>query len=123
MARQLKPYLTAIPRVKAGMPVRWLLNQGLIIGDALDYGCGHGKCAEIMGADKYDPYHYRVKPPKDEYDTITCNYVLNVLSEEEGELVINKIKGYLKEDGIAYISVRRDVDKEVYTSKKTTQVE
>ena len=121
MGRILKPYLTAISRKKESTPVRWLIDQGLIVGDVLDYGCGHGKCAEVMGADKYDPYHHRVKLTK-KYDTITCNYVLNVITPEEGELVIEKIKNLLNDDGTAYITVRRDVKGEVKTVKNTRQI-
>lgn len=120
MARQLKPYMTAISRTEPSEPVRWLVENGYIEGEVLDYGCGKGKCAEFMGADKYDPYHYRRKIEK-KYDTITCNYVLNVITEEESEMVLEKIKKLLKPDGVGYITVRRDVKGEVYTVKKTRQ--
>jgi hypothetical protein len=62
--------------------MRFLNSLGLLRGKMLDYGCGRGFDAEYYGMDKYDP-HYAPEFPKIKFDTITCNYVLNVVDAVE----------------------------------------
>jgi len=94
------------------------MNGGLI---GLDYGCGRGFDADHYGLDKYDPHWFNNEPLLSSYDFITCNYVLNVLSTDGQAEVLGKINDLLSEDGIAYISVRRDIDSPTVTVKNTYQ--
>lgn len=98
---------TAIKRNKLSAPVNYLVQNELIKGQALDFGCGKGYDCDTLGIDGYDIY-YRPEYPVKKYDTIVCNYVLNVLPEECWDDVIEQILSLLKDDGIAYISVRND---------------
>ncbi len=119
--RENKAHLTAITRKTLSLPTAWLLEQGRITGEALDYGCGRGYDADFLGMDKYDP-HYAPEMPTAQYDTVICNYVLNVIPEELDRIdVVNRIRHYLKPGGVAYISVRNDSFTEGYTSKGTWQ--
>lgn len=102
---------TAMSRKKPSAPVRFLMRHGYIRGRVLDYGCGKGTDADAMNADGYDPeYQPDRQGLRPEYDTITCNYVLNVLPPEEREKVMEDIKRMLAPGGKAYITVRRDID-------------
>ena len=56
-----------------------------------------------------------------EFDTIYCIYVLNVLSNDKVQLVLNEIKQHLTTNGAAYLAVRRDLKEEGITSKGTEQ--
>ena len=117
----MKPHKTAITRSKLPVPTRDLLVQGCLKGDVLDFGCG--KCHEInnshFSCDGYDPYFRPIFPNK-KYDTIVCNYVLNVVPPETQSKILDEIRGLLKPNGVAYVSVRRDI-KENYTTKDTEQ--
>ena len=88
--------------------MRFLQSIKAIQGRALDYGCGKGQCADKLEMNKFDP-HFMPEEPTGKFDTITNNYVLNVIeSKEERNKVLNKIKSLLTESGTAYISVRND---------------
>lgn len=101
--------------------MRYLNSRGLIRGwDILDYGCGRGFDAKQFSMDKYDPYFFPDKPKK-MYDLIVCHFVLNVVEEQEAKEILLDIKSMLVLGGCAYITVRRDVKKEGYTSKGTYQ--
>ncbi len=119
-----KAHLTAISRKSPSVPMRNLDKKGLLIGNMLDYGCGRGFDANHFNMDGYDP-HYSPDEPTGLYDTITCNYVLNVVHEDQGQEILSKINNLLKDEGKAYITVRRDIEKnlgkEGYTSKGTFQ--
>jgi len=111
---------TAIRRSKVSAPTKWLKNKELIIGRWLDYGCGYGYDADHLEGCKYDP-HYFPTLPIGKFDTIICNYVLNVIPEEGRQEVVEHIYNLLKKGGKAYISVRRDIDKPTTTMKNTFQ--
>lgn len=125
MVMQNKSHLTAITRNKPSSPTRYLIGKDLLQGNILDFGCGKGfdvsylreKGFEITG---YDPYFFPNKP-SGLYDTIICHYVINVLEKEKESEVLNEISNYLKENGTAFITVRRDIKNEVHTSKGTYQ--
>ena len=99
---------TAMKRQKVSAPVRWLQQKELLKGRILDYGSGRSFDADALSSDRYDPYWHPVKPTG-KYDTIICNYVLNVVGEEVQGVIIKDIRNLLKKDGIAYVSVRRDI--------------
>lgn len=121
-------HLTAIARSKMSAPMANLLKLDLLCGDILDFGCGRGSDVELVRpvadgkVEGYDPYH-RPTTPNGLFDTITCNFVLNVIpDEDERALVVLQILSLLKIGGSAYITVRDDKKSlKGWTSKKTWQ--
>jgi hypothetical protein len=99
-----------------------LHSQGLLTGRVLDYGCGRGFDCDYLGFDGFDP-HYRPTPPVGPYDTIVCNYVLNVIKDDEDRrAVLKAIVGLLSFSGFAYVTVRRGKATRVgHTSRGTWQ--
>ncbi|QHG15988.1 HIT family protein [Nostoc sp. ATCC 53789] len=121
-------HLTAIERNYLSFPAQFLLNQNLLQGKILDFGCGLGNDVKILrqkGCDitGYDPYYFP-EYPENKFDTIICFYVLNVLFTEEQTNVLMEISHLLKPGGKAYYAVRRDIKKEGfrehYVHKKPT---
>jgi len=107
----MNAHKTAISRKGPSAPMKWLDKHGLLVGEMLDFGCGKGADADAYCMDRYDPYYQPVVPGM-LYDTITCNYVLNVIeSEAERLTVIANLLALLTDDGVAYITVRNDKDK------------
>ena len=104
----MNAHKTAIKRNGLSGPAKYLVQNGLIDCWDLDFGSGHGMDAHILYLDAYDPY-YSPEFPTKKYDTIMCNYVLNVIeSPEERQNVIDTIKGLLRPRGVAFLSVRND---------------
>ena len=102
---------TAISRISPSAPTTWLAAQGLLNGRVLDYGCGRGFDCAHYGFIGYDPF-WRVEDPGDNFDTIICQYVLNVLRDPiERQAVVDDVMCRLGPDGIAYFVVRRDLKK------------
>lgn len=124
-----KSYLTAIARKNISAPAKYLLNNGFVSGEVLDYGCGRGMDAAVLKrkgfkVQQYDPYHYLYSPPiikSSSYDTILCTYVLNVVDRETRISIIGDVKRLLKSGGKAYFSVRRDIKEEGWTRRGTYQ--
>ena len=102
-------FKTAITRNRPSLPARYLKSQGLLKGKMLDYGCGKGLDAKCYDMDKYDPYYAPKRNQRGKYDIITCTYVLCVLSKSKQKMVIENIRNLLRKNGVAYISVRRDL--------------
>ena len=110
------PYLTAIKRTDLSVPTRYLLGKGLLKGRILDFGCGFGydtdelkrQGLDIVGYD----YYYRPDYPTGQFDTIICNYVLNVLEPYAQAEVLMNVSNLLKPTGTAYYAVRRDLEEE-----------
>ena len=77
------PYLTAIKRMELSVPTRYLLQHDLLKGKILDFGCGFGFDTDDLKRQGFDivgyDYYYRPDYPEGKFDTIICNYVLNVL--------------------------------------------
>ena len=114
---------TAITRKKFSLPFLYLVEHrfiDLLNDDILDYGCGKGYDAITGMLRKYDP-HFFPKMPKGQFDVVICSYVLNVLPKEKEAEVIRDIKKKLKKGGRAYITVRRNLKKDGYTSTGTYQ--
>lgn len=89
-------------------PMLHLATDGRIVGKALDYGAGRGYDAETYDMEKYDP-HFQPDMPDGLFDTITLNYVLNVIESEEERLrVLSDIQKRLTRGGKAYLTVRND---------------
>lgn len=113
---------TAISRNRLSAPARFLKNTGLLKGRLLDYGCGKGYDTKELGATGYDPNNPEYsKLPMLEYDTIMCNYVLNVVDKPMELGILDRLAYNLKENGIAYITVRRDVKQDGLTKRGTYQ--
>lgn len=113
---------TAIKRSKPSAPLSYLLSEGLLSGDLLDYGCGRGDDLRFLqrnnyAADGYDPHWGPLKLRSKVYDTILCTYVLNVLPEKEMRAVIKDIGSRLTPGGTAFLTVRRDVATDGETSR------
>lgn len=115
-----KAYKTAITRRGISPPMKYLVRNELIVGSALDYGCGKGQCAIELEMDKYDP-HFWPDEPRQKYDTVTCHYVLNVIDKAEQKKVLESILSLLNPKGRAYITVRRDIKTVGFTSRGTYQ--
>lgn len=115
-----KSWKTAIHRTKLSRPMGELDTRNLLIGRVLDFGCGHGFDANYLRINGYDPYH-RPRLGRGKYDVITCNYVLNVISARERKQVLSHIKSLLRKNGIAYITLRRDIKKDYVTKRGTKQ--
>lgn len=114
--------LTAKERTKLSFPSQWLLNNNKLHGDILDFGCGFGYDVFDLGnkgyrVDGYDKFHKPEYPTK-KYDTIICNYVLNVLQPDEQPEVLMAISELLKAEGKAYFTVRRDLTYEGFRTHK-----
>ena len=120
MYKNIKKHLTARVRFRPSAPLQRLKFKNMIKGKTLDFGCGRGFDAKYLECDKYDP-HYQPVWPQDTYDTILCTYVLNVLEPNEEGYILNDIRELLNEDGVAYITVRRDVKNEGYNFRGTYQ--
>lgn len=104
----MSSWKTAISRKKPSAPMRRLDRDNRLVGRVLDYGCGKGYDADYYNTDSYDP-HYQPVMPKGKFDTIVCNFVLNVIeSAEEREAVLSDIRARLGDNGHAYVSVRTD---------------
>jgi len=108
-------HLTAKERDKVSYPTRKLYNMGALEGEVLDFGSGFGKDVEFLQSKgitctAYDPHHAPEYPDKT-FDTILCNYVLNVLLPKEQAEVLMSVSELLKPTGKAYFTVRRDLKK------------
>ena len=121
MSNEDKSYKTAITRTKPSAPTKWLKKNGYLRGKILDYGCGKGFDCTWLECDGYDPY-YKPETPTGKYDTILCNYVLNVISScEVRQQVLDIIQNLLALDGTAYVAVRRGSGLNGYTKICTYQ--
>ena len=119
-----KSHLTAIVRDKLSLPMQYLTENGKLdkYTKSLDYGCGKAFDALFLRMCKYDKYFYP-SIPDDKFDVITCNYVLNVIDNaKETVEALDTIRGLLAENGVAFISVRRDkANYGEYTKRGTFQ--
>ena len=110
------PYLTAIKRTNLSVPTRFLKDNNLLKGRILDFGCGYGFDSDELHRQGYDitGYDYYDRPdfPEGKFDTIICNYVLNVLEPYAQAEVMMNVTNLLKPDGTAYFAVRRDLKEE-----------
>ena len=116
-----KSYLTAISRKKLSAPMKWLYTHALL-QPRLDYGCGKGSDANIMGLLKYDPHYFPQRFGRN-FNLITCIYVLNVLLPAEQVKVVQEVEDLLAPGGVAYFAVRRDVSPQGWTKRGTWQCE
>ena len=104
------PYLTAIKRTSLSVPTRYLLQHNLLKGRILDFGCGYGFDTDELRRQGYDivgyDYYYRPEYPDGKFDTILCNYVLNVLEPYAQAEVMMNVTNLLSPTGTAFFAVR-----------------
>jgi len=118
-------HLTIKDRKFPSFPTKQLFLRDQIRGRVLDFGCGTGvdvdflrsKDFEVVG---YDP-NYAPEIPDGKFDTILCNYVLNVLLPEEQVQVLMAVAELLNPTGKAYFAVRRDITRSGF--RKHTKLE
>ncbi len=110
------PHMTAIERTSMSFPTRWLKQNNLLKGEILDFGCGFGFDTDELKTQRFDivgyDKHYKPEYPEKRFDTIICNYVLNVLEPNEQAEVLMSVAELLKPTGKAYFAVRRDLKSE-----------
>lgn len=115
---------TTISRIRLSAPARWLFTNGHMKGTILDYGCGKGDIfrhwLSRTHGDQYDPNFFPEKP-SGTFNTVYCGFVMNVLSLDKRNAVLEDIKTFLASDGVAYLAVRRDIKKEGLTLSGTEQ--
>ena len=109
-------HLTAKERKFLSFPAQLLLEQNLLIGKILDFGCGLGNDVKVLqqkGFDVrgYDPYYFP-EYPQEKFDTILCFYVLNVLFDAVQTEVLMQVSHLLQSGGKAYYAVRRGLKRE-----------
>ena len=100
--REYNPFKkTAMSRRSLSVPMRELMNLGLLYGSILDYGAGHGfdvnflsyLGVDVVGYDKYNPEYKDESLLDKKYDVVCCLYVLNVIRDlEEHQQVIDKLR-------------------------------
>lgn len=67
----------------------------------------------------YDPYYLPDEGALElGYDTIVCNYVLNVVDKEEQEEILKQLDELLLPGGRIYVAVRMDVKKDTATQRR-----
>jgi len=110
------PYLTAIKRTDLSVPTRYLLKYNLLKERILDFGCGFGFDTVELKRQGYDitgyDYYYCSDYPEGKFDTIICNYVLNVLEPYAQAEVMMNVTNLLTPTGTAFFAVRRDLMEE-----------
>ena len=110
---------TAITRRAPSKPMQYLYSLAYLThendhwGRTLDYGSGRGFDADYFNMERYDPNFAPEKPSKG-FDVITCNYVLNVVDKVTQRAIVDEIEALLNDGGIAFISVRRDLKKDMH---------
>lgn len=122
---EIQTWRTAIKRNRLSKPVQ--IYKDKIISKSLDMGCGHGQDVQILQSEGYDILGYDKYFQQDTmilkentYDTVICNYVLNVIPYiDERLMVLHDINDLLKDTGKAYITVRPK--REEYTLKHKTE--
>lgn len=101
--QKLAGHNTAINRVRMSTPMNWYQENNLLKGDVLDYGAG----MDMHDFERFDPVYdpdYKILHQK--YDTVTCNYVINVIPLEHNRFeLIRVLQTLLKDSGSAYISI------------------
>lgn len=109
---------TAISRNKHSKPYKHMIENNIIHEGMkiLDFGCGRGFDVEALKGQGYNIYGYDKFQPlwddkdvihyNNKYDLITCNYVMNVIEEEnERWYLLETMKGLSNR---VILSVRAD---------------
>jgi len=108
-------YKTSIARKEPSAPYQYYQDTGLLVGDVLDYGGGR----DAHGGPIYDPaYAPDLGLLKKKWDTVTCNYVLNVipLVHNRAELLL-ALRSIVKPGGYVLVAVFQKADQESASEK------
>jgi hypothetical protein len=102
---------TAIRRNGPSAPLRHLATYApdVLVGRVLDYGCGRGEDAALLGATGFDPHHPRAgvrRPPRGTFDTVLLTYVVNVLPRREAAAALADAARYVRRGGYLAVASR-----------------
>lgn len=111
---QIQSHKTAMARKTASKPARLLVEGTKFtypVLSVLDWGCGKGQDVEYFKdhfetVEGYDPY-YQPELPTQQFDIVTCSYVLNVIESKDERLkTLRDMLSFLKKKGILLLTVR-----------------
>ena len=118
------PWVTAIARPKAALPIRKHLQYAPVPCSGcrvLYHGMGRDKrglmalgrsgACSAAGYDRYSPIEADRKMPTGKFSEVVSTFTLNVLDQAEAKKVVREIHSKLRPGGIAVITTRRDVCK------------
>jgi hypothetical protein len=107
-------FRTAMARPTPSVPMSYYASAGLLIGDVLDYGCGRDIPPPGVNLSRWDPaYVPDLRALERTYDTITLNYVLNVIPlEAHRAQVLLSLRTLLRPGGRVLIAVYRKDEKD-----------
>ena len=115
MQKEYNPFeKTALNRASISVPTRNLINNNLLYGKILDYGCGYGYDylyllnlgLDISGYDKYNVVFNHNYLLGVHYDVVYANYVFNTIPTlREHKDVVNQLRSV--GDNV-YITLRND---------------
>ena len=100
---------------KPAPAIKWLLEKKLLEGKILDYGAGFGRNTEFLlkkGVDvcAFDPYNaggiVKDQFPAYEFDTVFSSFVLNVVTKEEQEKIMEDCRKAINGWGTVFHIVR-----------------
>jgi len=121
------PHKTAMARRGESPLARFLYTNGFLTARSiLDYGAGRGrdyayyieKGIEAYAYDPWKPFGFGELIVQ-EYDVITCLFVLNVLSTKIERIeVLTKIKKLMHKASVLYLAVRSDTEIEKFAQAK-----
>lgn len=115
---EYEPYKTAMSRqepssiAKVLVELKEIKNKKLSI---LDYGCGRGKDVsfyrenghDVHGWDPYPEFGFTVYPNEEQFEIITCTFVLNILPNPFARFtVIKNCISLLKQNGLLLLATR-----------------
>ena len=100
-------FRTAQNRVGPSLPMAWYKTGGRLHGKVLDFGCGRDVPVTGVQLARYDPaYQPDLDALAEQYDTITLNYVLNVIPlEAHRAQLLLALRALLKPGGRLLIAV------------------
>ncbi len=111
---------TAISRTRVSAPLReYLARVGSADGMVLYHGVGRdeigAQALQMRGqVSRYDPHHPDAEVrqhPAGPFEEVHSHYTLNVVDDVAGHDILAQIHAVLSDDGVAIITVRRDLDR------------
>lgn len=103
---------TAMHRKTKSLPLKIALENDLIKGRILDFGCGRGQDVKELKKLKFDAYgydpHWAPEKPKGKFDTVLMTYVVNVFEEGSREIAIGEAWKHVKVGGKLIVSSRTE---------------
>jgi len=103
-------------------PIRYLLEQNLLLGRTLDYGgrC-NGDLQDFLRKERCPKYRATegsgmlallYQRERGGFDTVVCLYVMDILAPHNREKALLDAQKYVKEGGMLHVVVRRDIKSE-----------